>query len=524
MYKLLIVDDELIERDALKYIVKNSHLKISEIMEAANGQDALTVTADFDPDIVILDIKMPGLSGLEVGHILKKIKPEMKIIFMTAFDRFEYAKEAIQIGVEEFIIKPAPNDKTIEILQSCISKIEEDNRVKHQQEKLEVELDQVSHYLENEFVSSVVNGEIDEQQADDYLKFMLSEFLEGFGVVIEFDIVGDNSMTLLHRNMIKKRFVDKLSVLLDGNMKFLINQVKNMVYILAFSYDVKKRSNIARTLEDEIRMVIEQISEQFEVQICYGFGDAYTQISMLWKSFAQAKAASRNMFLDIIENGDEMVSRSAGMDFDENELCNSILNGQEKDMILIADHILDHKIYASNDINAIRLKLYEFFILLNRYLNKESQQKHAVSDYLFDELKNIESRGEAKNYIHIYLFGILKEIEKQKNNKTPAILDNAIKYIHENYSQGITLEDVAFEIGFSTYYFGKMFKKTFKTSFTDYLSTVRINKAKELLSDPNLTIKDITYRVGYMDPNYFTRVFKRSEGMTPTEYRSNALK
>lgn len=520
MYKLLIVDDELIEREALQFIVKNSQLEISEIREAANGNEAIAVAADFNPDIVILDIKMPGLNGLEAGHIIKKMHPDIKIVFMTAFDRFEYAQEAIKVGVEEFIVKPAPIDRTIEILEKCIVKIEKDKKMKNQKEKLEVKLNQISHYLENEFVSSVVNGEIDEQQADDYLKFMLSEFTEGFGVVIDVDFINEHDANHLHRNMIKKRFVEKLTFLLDGNMKFLKNQVKNTFYFLVFGYPADQRSIVVRTIEDEIRMVCEQINEQMEARIYYGFGNPCVKISMLWKSFAQAKAAARNMFIDLTENTDDSDTLMTSSEFKENELCESILNGNQEEAIKLADHILDDIVYSSGDINANRLKLYEFFILLNSYMNKESQLKHAVPDYLFNDVKNIDSRGEARNYIHQYLFGILEETENQKVNRTPAILDKAVKYIQDNYAEGITLEDVANEIGFSTYYFGKMFKKTFKSSFTDYLSNVRITQAKILLKDPDLSVKDITYNIGFMDPNYFTRVFKKSEGMTPTEYRN----
>ena len=98
MFKLLVVDDEAIEREALKYIVKNSNLAISEVMEAANGQEALAIAERFDPDIVTLDILMPGLNGIEAGRILRERKPELKIIFVTAYDSFEYAHEAIGSG------------------------------------------------------------------------------------------------------------------------------------------------------------------------------------------------------------------------------------------------------------------------------------------------------------------------------------------------------------------------------------------------------------------------------------------
>jgi two-component system response regulator YesN len=267
-------------------------------------------------------------------------------------------------------------------------------------------------------------------------------------------------------------------------------------------------------------MVSEHVGEQMQVDFYYGFGDAYNKISMLWKSFAHAKSNARNMLLDLVESGEKLEFAITSIEMKENELCSCIFNGEREEMIQIADYILDHMIYACTDMSAIRLKLYEFFILLNRYLNKESQLKHGVPDYLFDDLKTIDSRGEARIYIHMYLFGILEEIEGLKSSKIPATLDKAIEYIHANYNKGITLDEVALEVGFSTYYFGKMFKKAFKLSFTDYLSNLRLEEAKRLLLDHQLTVKDITYQVGYMDPNYFTRVFKKSEGMSPTDYRN----
>lgn len=519
MFKLLVVDDEAIEREALKFIVKNSNLEISEIMEAANGQEALAIAEKFDPDIVTLDILMPGLNGIEAGKILREKKPELKIIFMTAYDNFEYAHEAIKIGVEEFIVKPGSDKKTLEILQSCIRQLKEELEKKQHRESLEVKINQISGYLENEFVNSVVNGEIDEEQAVDYLKFMLNEFEEGFGAVVEVDFSSTHSANHVYRNMIKKRFIQQLSSLLNKNMKCMINQIKNTIYLLIFGYAPGTRNHCIRLLEDEIQLATEDLNEQPAVKLYYGFGDPYCQISQLWKSFAQAKAAARNMQLSILENTEDGQISGNSLEITENDLWQSILNGMEEIVIQKADHILDNIIFASHDMNETRLKLYEFFILMSRYLNRESQLKLAIPEDLYDGLKNIDSKGEARKYIHGYLFEILEALKGQRNNRPPDILDKAIQFIHENYNENLTLEEVAYEVGFSTYYFGKLFKKTFGVTFTDYLTGYRIARAKELLSDPLLTVKGITYQVGFMDPNYFTRVFRKAEGITPTEYR-----
>lgn len=523
MYKLLIVDDEALEREAIKYIVRNCSLDIGEIREAANGQEAVAVAADFSPDIITLDIRMPGLNGIEAGKIIKGYNPDIKIIFVTAYESFEYAHEAIKIGVEDFIVKPASDERTIGILRDCIFQLEKERQRQELKRKMEIKMNQISGFLENEYVNSVVNGEIDEQQAEDYLKFMMDEFNEGFGVVVEIDIHDDKDISYLHRNMIKKRFNKKLSKLLERNMKFMVNQVKSTIFILVFGYKPDNRVMVRRLMEDKIQMAAEAFEDQLNAVVYYGMGECFDQISLLWKSFSQAKVAARNMLLDMTDIQDNGEYRGIDLELRENELCAAILRENESEAIKQADDILDFIVFATNDINASRLKLYEFFILMNRYLSHDYQVKHAIPEYLFDDLKNIRTRGEAKHYVHKYLFEVLETLKTQNASKEPLLEEKIVRYIEKHLGEGITLEDAASEIGFSTYYFGKVFKKTFNMTFTEYLTNARIMKAKQYLKDDSITVKDVTYQVGYMDPNYFTRVFKKYVGLTPTEYRANTL-
>jgi len=524
LFKLLVVDDEAIEREALKFIVKNSGLEISEVREAANGQEALSIAEEFCPHIVTLDILMPGLSGIEVGRILRERYPGMKTIFVTAYDSLEYTHEAIKIGVEEFIVKPGSNEKTLEILRSCIRQLEEELRKERHRESLESKIKQISGYLKNEFVNSVVSGEIDENQAEEYLKFMLDEFDEGFGVVIDVDFSGNSNASHVYKTMTKKRIAEQLYLLLepDKDIRFMMSQAKNTFYLLVFGYLPDMRSHCMRLIEDKIRMIGEDLEEQLSVKLYYGFGDKYNKISQLWKSFIQANAAARNM--SVIENSDTGHMNRNNLEITENDLCLSICNGMDDAVIQKADHILDNIIFDSHDMNEAKLKLFEFFMLMSRYLNRESQMKHAIPENIFDDLRNIESVGEAKKYVHECLYEIFRVQKEQGNDRTTDVMDKAVEYIHDNYCKNLTLEEVAYEVGFSTYYFGKLFKKTFGVTFTEYLTNFRIAQAKKLLSDPNLTVKGVTYRVGFMDPNYFTRVFRKSEGMTPTEYRTKLWK
>lgn len=523
MYKLLIVDDEAIEREALEFIIKNSSLNISEIQVASNGQEAISVATLFNPDIVILDIKMPGLNGIEAAKILRKIDQEVKIIFLTAFDEFQYAQDAIKIGVEDFIVKPVPNEKAIELLSTVIKQLDHIALMKHQKNDMEVKLSQVSKYLESEFVSSVVTGEIDDQQAKDYLAFMTNDFQSGFGVAIKLDFYSDELVSHLNKNMIKKRFIEKLSGSLNQKVKFLLNHVRDTIYIMVFGYPTHHKELYAKMVGDEIDLVRSFLTDQMQAHVTVGIGDEYGTISELWKSFSQAKIACNKLMLMLDDDAAQNTGASA-IEKKEKELCDSIFEGNEAEVFRIIDDILDNLIYTCHDINIVKLRLYEFIILINRSLNKDRNLQNTVPEQLFDGLKTAESKGEAKVYIHEYFRKIMTDIHQLKTDKTGLILDKALKYIQQHYAQEITLDDIAGRSGFSIYYFCKMFKKYYNSSFTDYLSTIRIERAKVLLRDPQMNIKEITQMIGYVDPNYFTRVFKKYEGITPTEYRNKMLR
>ena len=143
--------------------------------------------------------------------------------------------------------------------------MEEEQQKKRRSESLEAKINQITGYLENEFVNSVVNGEIDEHQAVDYLDFMLNEFAEGFGVVVEIDFSASHSVNHVYRNMIKKRFTQQLSSLLDKNMKFMMNQSKNTIYILVFGYSPGMRNHYIRIIEDAIQMTSDDLKEQLPI-------------------------------------------------------------------------------------------------------------------------------------------------------------------------------------------------------------------------------------------------------------------
>lgn len=518
MYRLLIVDDESIEREALKFILKRSEISFDEIIEASNGQEAISIFAVSKPHIVIMDIKMPGINGIEAAKVIKKIDPDSKIIFQTAFDQFDYAHEAIKLGVEDFIVKPSTNQNIIDILNKTICDLEKDFKSKGTQKDMENKLNKVSRYLESEFVMSIVIGEIDEEQAMDYFTFFGTTFYWGFGVVIKLWNGVEQSESYLHSKMVKKRFFESMiDTLKRNNIKCIGNLVRGTIYILIVGISKNNKESYYGIFKKTTEELLEKYEERYRFKGSVGVGKEYSAIGELWKSFSEAKIECYEK-LDKSENDNYYESMNEmGI-----KLSQSIIENDEESMLSQLNNELDRIIYASTDINEIRFKIYELIISMNKYIY-ETIRINKGSDKLIEGINEIHSIADAKSYVQQYFVAVIAEINSQKTDKTGVILDKVIKYMKEHYSENISLEKMAMKSGFSIYHFCKIFKKYYNMNFKDYLSVIRIENAKKMLAEPKLSIKDISASIGYTDPNYFTRVFKKYEGITPTEYRNNRI-
>ena len=213
MLKLLIADDERIERDALRYIITRESSTIGEISEAANGKEAIEKTFELKPDIIFLDIKMPGISGLDAARRIKAELPEARLVFLTAFDYFDYAHEAIRIGVEDFIVKPASDERVMEVIARISSEIEKQRTLADRQRGYERRLEQVSTLLEAELIDYLVQQSLGLEQLESCARVLEIDSIAGFPVCVALDFdsypmaVGNDS----RRAVLKRRTLQRIA-------------------------------------------------------------------------------------------------------------------------------------------------------------------------------------------------------------------------------------------------------------------------------------------------------------------------
>lgn len=510
-YKILIVDDESIERDAIKFILeRNSELDF-EFFEAVNGQEAISSAVLNSPDIILMDIQMPGLNGIEATKAIKKILEDCKVIFLTAYDQFQYAQEAVKLSVFDFILKPASNEIFMEVINKTIQAIKIEKEQSLVKKQMESRLEQVTKYLENEFLTSLINGDIEEGQGKEYLEFNGMDFHWGMGIVISTKADTEVVPSMLRLQMLRKRFLEKLEVSLNRMVKYKYAIIiKEYIYLLILGDSQSELLQLQNKIREAINEVSLSFATQYQVYADFGIGDACNKLDCLWKSFWSAKGNCNKRY----------PMKNAISEQNLKALIKSLNDQDEENFIRYIELIFEDISRCSETIEHLRIKLYEQLILIREGVSDFIFNENILNFDFFNQVMKINTEHEAKSLLRNVCHQYMEIISNQKADKSSIILDKLIVYINMHYAENLTLEQLSTICYLSPSYISKVFKKHLNTNFVDYVSSVRIKVAKRLMKNLDLSMKEISSEIGYITPNYFTRVFKKYEGMTPSEYRS----
>ncbi|KZL91044.1 response regulator transcription factor [Clostridium magnum] len=350
MYKILLVDDESLEREALKIMLEQFKDQVTIVGEAENGREAIELDGKLDPDIIFMDIKMPGIDGIKASEIIKNRNENKAIIVLTAYDDFDLIHKALTLGVNDYILKPVKADNLLKALS------------------------------------------------------------------VQIDSLKIN----------KSKIKEKELLLMDKIISEEENEAETLLNSIIESYVISSNENIDY-FRERIQLLLERIIKV-----------------------------------------------------------------------------------------ALKFKLRQ-----DKWINEEE---------CFYKLKSLENIESISTYIHEILVLVFdKTIEKEikieesdnkKLNHLNRVLEPALKYIEENYREEMFLEKMASISNVSPYYFSKLFKKEMGMNFTTYVTKYKVEKAKEMLKNTDIPIVNIAAELGYYECGYFTKIFKKVEGVTPTKYRN----
>ena len=542
MLKIFLAEDEVIVRETIKRMIPWEELGFELVGEAADGEMALPLLIRQKPDLLITDIKMPFMDGLTLAKLAKKELPELKIVILSGYDDFNYAKQAISIGVEEYLLKPITKNALIERLSEIRSRYEHEKTQKEYYEKFQREMQVYEKNSNRDFFEALVCGSMDMMEV--YKK------AEKLGV----DIVAEAYNILIFTMNSEEDFsgqkegyseweAESLEMLED----FFSDNTSAMLFRCnIFSYDVLIKGQ-KETIDENTRSCIDEIKKildrkEQKRQWFVAVGESVERLSQLQKSYHSASRAfsQRYLYGENILYYDEMElmeHRSGQADTNDNAYLKNVdvnalnpailqkflSNGlQEETENFVKDYFyaigqepMESLVFRNYVILNVRFSVLSFLKSLG--CDTEEMEPENTEEILAESGKNIES---AITYAKKMISQAITIRDQNSGNKNRSILKTAVDFIDEHYmDEDISLNTAANVANVSSNHFSALFSQNMGQTFIEYLTTLRMNKAKELLRCTGMRSSEIAGEVGYKDAHYFSYLFKKTQGMTPSEYR-----
>ncbi|WP_129723573.1 response regulator transcription factor [Xylanivirga thermophila] len=506
--KILIVDDELLVRVGLKSSIDWQQYGMEIVGEAENGVQALEQIRYLEPDIIFLDIKMPGMSGIDVMKRMKDENLKGKVIILSSFDDFELVKEAMKLGALEYIHKPRMrSEDIIEILKE----IRDDA--------------QLSYFLTDktlmeDSIRRLIDGEA-------YNKQNIGIKGPCFSCLVF-------SVSNYHR--IKQRYKDSDTKILESSIINILGEVlsnyediqilhydRNLYVILIGFNNIVSQQKMLSRLDEISRLVKDALKKFLDIELYIGISDIVNNYENIHMAFMQAyKAHNLNFYAQgssVVRYG-EIKNRDDGkikkIDGAVEELKAYIVRNDmdsfKSHLMALTDLLQDTKALSEEKVK----RIFNGFIFLIKDSSSSLQEMDRINQC--ETLKDLNDTFDSiiGNYI-------CNRDNLNKNQTSNYLIKKAIRYISDNYNKDISLNALSDNLNISPSYISRLFKEEMNQGLFDYINEFRIEKAKQLLKDPELKVYEVSTMVGFKSAVHFNIVFNKYIGMSPTQYRQQYM-
>lgn len=535
--KVFLVEDEMVIRRGIKNSIDWEKEGYIFCGEASDGELAYPMIIKEKPDILITDIRMPFMDGLELCKLVKKELPNIKILILSGYDEFDYAKEAIRLGVTEYLLKPISSGKLLEALNGVSESIRREKEDKDLVRKHMEEMRENTEHEKQKFFEQMIAGNLS-----------MADALET-GKKYEMNLSAGMYNLLLFRFTLGEE--NRKSGELLGEAEYAIEKLtERLEYVFEFQRGVEGWAFLLMAdNEEQMSERVKELSKDLEEimknysTIAYfgGIGQPVARLRELEESFREAERALAARFTmelnriisveDIrmaqnVDTLDDIEITSFGEIEKTRTMLEKFLNNGAEDEI---DEFVDVYINELSEEN-LKSVLMRQYIIMDAYIVMMSfcekiegieGEMQAQSEELKNSMKTIQTLEEIKNYIRMLLKKIIGVRDTISGRRYSDIIEIAKDQIRKTYmSDEISLNTIAAEVGMSPSYFSSIFSKEMGKTFVEYLTEIRMDRAKELLMCSSMKTSEIGYEVGYKDPHYFSYIFKKTQNCTPKEFRA----
>ncbi len=509
--KIVIVEDEIRIREGIRKLLQKMFAKHEVIGEAENGEEGLELINRLQPDLIITDIRMPVMDGLDMLTILHENKCKSKAVVLSAYSEFTYAQQAIKLNVSEYLLKPIVVGDFAQAIRNIESQYEQEQREKPS----------TFESLPNIIFSFIFGADSCNQDIQEFLsnKYGIFEYTQLSEILVYMGVGYKERLKKIKRE-IEYVFSEK------KEYQYCIVEIPAKKSILIVLYGYKDAKAAERWFQN---IVLMQKRESIQKQNCYGWvnADGIGQLKnsyqlllgyMDWNiifgdtimiSYPQITQVQTVACTYPVELENRVKIAICSFDFDKVLQCFRQFN----------EYFCDGKIYSPKEIKESYVRFLWSVINVAKEICAIDYQK-LEQQQILQEIMNAhnfyELRKSSENLFHLLL---QRETQTEKRDTESLLVKRAQSLIHEFYDAGITLEEISQKLNVTPEYLGTLFHKETGTNFSTCIKEYRMKKAKELLLGTQMKVYEIADKVGYADAKYFSRVFKETTGQLPADYR-----
>ena len=540
MLKIFLAEDEVIVRETIKRMIPWENLGFELVGEAADGEMALPLLIRQQPDLLITDIKMPFMDGLTLARLAKKEVPGLKVVILSGYDDFNYAKQAINIGVEDYLLKPITKNALIERLTEIRSRYEDEKTQREYYEKFHREMQAYEKNSSRDFFEALVSGSLDMMEVYKRAeKLGLDIVAESYNVLIfTMNCNEDFSGQREGHSSWEAESLEMLEKFFTGHpfaMLFRSNVFSYGVLIKGEKNSIRENTRIC---VEEIRKIFDRKEDNKEWFVAVG--ESVERLSQIQKSYHSASRAFSQRYLydgkvlcydemlamekkDVTNDDSEYLQKvdvnalnpTILQKFLSNGLLEETKNFVQDYFYAIGQEPMESVVFRSYVILNVRFSVLSFLKELG--CDTKTLEPEDTEEILAESGRNMES---TIAYAEKLVSQAIQLRDRNSGNKNRSILKTAVDFIDQHYmEEDMSLNKAANAANVSANHFSALFSQNMGQTFIEYLTSLRMDKAKEYLRCTGMRSSEIAGEVGYKDAHYFSYLFKKTQGMTPSDYR-----
>ncbi len=533
MLKVFLVEDEFIVREGIKKIIDWAGNGYDFCGEASDGERAFPLIQKLKPDIVITDIKMPFMDGLELSRLIKSKLPATEIIILSGYADFEYAKEAIKIGVAEYLSKPVNGEELLREVGIVAKRIEEKKSEEIIKEKYRLEMEENTKARKRKLFNYLVTGNKSMTELYEKAEKVSVDLTAAYYSIMLFKAMSNKKEQSFEFEEFEN-LMQEISDEISSDNTIVFDRDQEGIAILTKGDSEIKVKDVQADLVDRI---ISIMKEKGQLDYFGGIGCIVERISELPRSFDTAGHAfsmrylgkeSRFVNCDEIEKTgirDEVEVDIFNIDtkqIDRGRFTNFLQQGENSETKFFVDEFI--KGVGEKAFDSILFRQYiimDMYFCVIEFIEKLDLDKSVITPPDVAKLSSGDG-DELKRYLENIITTVIDMRNEAAGSKYRDVVTRVKSYIDEHYAEDeLSLIEIARFVNFSPNHLSTIFAQETGQTFIKYLTDYRINLAKNLLRCTGHKSSEISLMVGYKDPHYFSFLFKKTQGMTPTQYRES---